>query len=376
MKPIRIDPSEISTESFAKRYPVVRIVDQYASQLEELFLIRNPRFRFEPAEENALQNFTDAHTAGLPMREAGAWFYFPWNKLLAHFLPDEMHQELRTSRNRYLITGDEQNRFREFRIGIAGLSVGSHAAHTIAMMGGAKQMRIADPDVISGSNLNRLRLDFSYVGTSKCDAVAQSIYQLDPYCDIDAFPQGVSEDNLEAFMSGLDVFVECMDQLELKIRSRLIARKLGIPVLMATDNGEGNIVDVERYDLDDKTELFNGVVGPLTLEEFKSFPPKDLLKLATRIAGVDVVHPQMLHSVSQIGRSLYAWPQLGNAATLTGVTIAYLVKRLANKLPLNGGRTEINLDAIFDPFYLRPEAVREREQQRKSGLQAIGFNVQ
>jgi tRNA threonylcarbamoyladenosine dehydratase len=375
IKPIIVDSRQTGLEDFKKQNPVERTIDQYDELLKELFLIRNPRFRFDPHYEEPLAAFFKEYFGDRPHEEAGKWFYFPWNRTLAHFLPDAMHQELHTARNKFLITKEEQEKFYNFKIGIAGLSVGSHAALTIAMMGGGKFMRLADPDEISGSNLNRIRLDYTYVGTNKCDAVTESLYQINPYSEIESYPQGVSAESLEEFLSGLDVFVECMDNPELKIRSRLIAKKLGIPVLMATDNADGIIFDTERYDLDRNLELFNGVAGHLTLEEFQKFPPQELPKLATKIAGVDVVQPKMLHSVSEVGRSLYSWPQLGDAATLTGVAIAYVAKRLALGLPVTVGKCEVNLDAIFDPDYNKLEVAKKRDEERKEYLRKIGFEV-
>ena len=375
-KPIIYNPQKESIEDFGKKYPVHRVVDEYEKELlKELFLIRNPQYRFNPNYQEALAVFVKDHCNGRPLNEAGTWFYFPWNKTLVHFLPDEMHQELHTARNKYLITKEEQEKFYNFKVGIAGLSVGSHAALTIAMMGGGKFMRLADPDEISGSNLNRIRFDYSYVGKNKCDAVTESIYQMNPYGDIHAYPQGVSVESLEEFLNGLDVFVECMDNLELKIRSRLIAKKLGIPVIMATDNGDGIIFDTERYDLNQNLELFNGVAGDLTLEEFQKFPPQELPKLATKIAGANVVVPRMLQSLLEVGKNLYSWPQLGDAATLTGVAIAYVIRRLALGLPVTTGKTEVNLDIIFDPDYKNPEVSLKREEERKTYLRKIGFDL-
>lgn len=364
MEPVIFDPA---------RHPVLRTIDEYEELLTELFLIRNPQYRFNPDYKEALAKFIEEHCGGKPLKEAGMWFYFPWNKTAVHFLPDVMHQELRTARNKYLITKEEQEKFYNFKIGIAGLSVGSHAALTLAMMGAGRVMKLADPDEISGSNLNRIRLDYTYVGTNKCDAVAQLIYQTNPYAELHCYPKGISVENLEEFMAGLNVFVECMDNPELKIRSRLMAKKLGIPVIMATDNGDSIIFDIERYDTDPDLELFNGAAGHLTLEEFQKFPPQELPKLATKIAGPDYVDPKMLHSVSEVGKSLYSWPQLGDAATLAGVVTAYVVKRLALHEPLRTGKMEVNLDSIFDPHYHDPAVAKKRDDERKEYLRRIGF---
>ena len=375
MEPVVFDPKQGTLDDFKRKNQAERTIDEYPELLKELFLIRNPQYRFNPNYAEALAAFEKEHYASKPPEEAGAWFYFPWNRTLVHFLPDAMHQELRTARNKFLITKEEQEKFYGMKVGIGGMSVGSHAALTIAMMGGAREIRIADPDTISGSNLNRIRLDYTYVGTNKCEAVARLLWQTNPYSTIKTYTDGITRENMDEFLGGLDVFVECMDHPEMKILTRLECRTRGIPVVMATDNNDGIIFDIERYDLDKNLELFNGVAGHLTLEEFQKFPPQELPKLATKIAGIDAVQPRMLHSVSEVGRSLYSWPQLGDAATLAGIATAYVVKRLALGLPLKTGKLEVNLDAIFDPEYMEPDVAKARENERKDHLRRIGFDL-
>lgn len=360
-------------EDFEARHRVFRIVDEYESMLTELHQIRHPQLGFSTGDEAARRRFVADHCAGRPLARCGSWFYFPGNGMLVHYLPASEHDELRTARNRLLITDAEQRALRNLHVGIAGLSVGSHAALTVTMMGGARRLRIADPDRISGSNLNRIRLDFSYVGRRKCDAVAELILQTNPYAQLEAVPEGLNTDNLEAFMTGLDVFVDCMDDLELKLRARMVANRLGIPVLMATDNGDGVILDVERHDLDPATQPFNGSVAGLTLELVQQCPPGQLARLATQIAGAGQVHPRMLESVSRIGTTLHAWPQLATAATMTGAVIAYALRRLANDLPLPGGRTALDLEAALDPDYSLPAARQQRERRRARALSKIGL---
>lgn len=359
-------------EKFLKENPGTQVLDTYSDQLQELFLIRNPRFRFDKTgHPQALQQFLDSIGR---MDEHGTWFYFPFSKLLAHFLPDDWHQELRTARNKNLITAEEQNKFYNFNVGITGLSVGSHAALTLAMMGGGKILKLSDFDTLSGSNLNRIRGTFTEIGMGKCELVANQIYQLNPYANIYSFNKGITLENIQEFLAGppkLDVLVESLDNPELKIRLRLEARKLGIPVIMATDNGDNIIFDVERYDIDPNLKLFNGVAGDLTLEQFQKFPPHELPKLATQIAGPNFVVPRMLESVFQVGKSLYSWPQLGDAASLAGVATAYVIKRLALGQKLRTGKMEVNLDSVFDPDYNPTK--EQQEKDRRKFLEQIGL---
>ncbi len=346
MKPELIqagDVARISTERNAK------VVDVYDQLLEDLFLIRNPRFKFSKDYASELSVFVDSMKVGGELTASGSWFYFPWSNTLVHYLSDSEHQELRTARNRNLILTEEQTKLRNAHIAIAGMSVGSHCALTLNMMGMSRHMSIADPDVLSGSNMNRVRYDYTRVGQAKTAVAREALYQMDPYGTIDEYPTGVNASNVEAFLSGVDVLVEETDHLETKIFLREEARKRGIPVVMATDNGDGVIVDIERFDLDRTTKLFNGAIGDITLEEFKSFPPQELPKLAAKIAGVELIVPRMKTSLAEVGTTLYSWPQLGDAATLCGVTVSYIVKQIVLGFPVRSGKIDVNLDTIFKP---------------------------
>jgi hypothetical protein len=347
------------------------IIDQYELLLEDLFLIRNPRFKFIKDHVSELEQFTREYAVGKSLSECGEWFYFPWNRTCAHYLTESEHLEIRTARNREIIKKDEQAALYGLRVAYAGLSVGSHGVATFALMGGGRHVKIADPDTVSPSNLNRIRFDFLDVGKKKTDLTSEYLYQLNPYADVESFPDGVSEANMDAFLSDIDVLVEETDNLEMKIRLRFEARKRGIPVIMATDNGDNIIFEADRFDLDRNAQLFNGAIGDITIEEFRSFPPQELPRLATKIAGPDLVTIRMTESLLQVGKTIYSWPQLGDAATLSGVAIAYALRRIALKQPLTQQKVEISLDSIFDPTYA--DGKTERDARRAEFRRAIGL---
>jgi len=339
----------VELDVFLASRPGVQVFDQYQGLLEELCEIHNPSVRDPLLFAPLWAEFLGDH-GGADLRAQGSWVFFPWNNKLVHYLPQELHDELRTARNRNIITAEEQKLFRECAVGIAGLSVGSHAALTLAMMGGCNTMKLADPDVVSGSNLNRIRLGFSAVGQRKVDLSAQIIYEMNPYADLHLFPSGISKENFEQFVNvgkRIAVFLEEMDNLGLKIEVRKWARALRIPVLMVTDNADGVIVDVERYDLEPDLPIFAG--------RLKDIPEGDLGKLeaamraqvATQIVDPSVVAPRMLSSVQEVGKTLYSWPQLGDAATLAGATLSYLVKQIASRETLKTGRHLISFEDTF-----------------------------
>jgi hypothetical protein len=181
MQPEKYNPTNETLSEFKARVSPLQTIDQYSLLIEDLFLIRNPKYKFIKEYGEDLEKFTADYLGGKSMDEVGEWFYFPWNKILAHFLPEDEHFEIRTARNRNIITEDEQKKLYGLRVAYAGLSVGSHGALTFALMGGAGSIKIADPDVVSPSNLNRIRFDFLAVGRKKTDLIKEYIWQLNPY---------------------------------------------------------------------------------------------------------------------------------------------------------------------------------------------------
>ena len=369
--PERLDTGHETFDAFKERLQPRVVLDKYSDLLEDLFLIRNPRFKFIKEYSTELQAFTEMYRGGGDSTACGEWFYFPWNSTLAHYLPENEHQEIRTARNRNIILADEQQKLYGLRVAYAGLSVGSHGLATFALMGGGKKVHIADPDTVSASNLNRIRFDYLSLGRKKTDLSKEYLYQLNPYSDVVVFEQGVTDETMDEFFNDIDVLVEETDNLEMKIRLRLEARQRGIPVIMATDNGDNIIFEAERFDLDRTTPLFNGAIGDITLEEFKSFPPTELPRLATKIAGPSFVTERMMQSLPEVGKTIYSWPQLADAATLSGVAIAYALKRLALGQALPAEKREISLDAILDPDY--EAGTPAREAFRRSFLKVMGL---
>ncbi|MBI4136026.1 MAG: ThiF family adenylyltransferase [Candidatus Vogelbacteria bacterium] len=329
---------------FVNGHSGIQVVDQTRANLEELFLLRHPQYRFDKNYQTPLADFLKIYDRP----DFGQWFYFPWLNLLVRYLPEPLHLELRTGRNKNLITTAEQNRFYYSTVAILGLSVGSHAAAVIAMTGGSCRFKLADPDVLSGDNLNRIRAGFPDVGMKKVVIAARQILAINPYAEIELYPDGLTEENASEILNDSDVVIEETDNPYWKLRVRELSRERGLAVLMGTDNGDGAIVDIERYDLNKDAPILNGLIGDLTAAGLKNMPPTDLPKIAAKIAGADLVVPRMLESVAEVGKTLYSWPQLGTAANLCGSLLAYLARRIVTgDRALKSGRYTVGPETIF-----------------------------
>lgn len=347
-RPIKIN--SLNLQSFISKNKSIQIIDQYDNFLEELFLLRHPKYRFQKVNLNELLNFKKIFLKKKKQINSGKWFYFPWNNLLIHYLPEKEHLELRTGRNRNLITNEEQKKFYHATILLLGMSVGSHVALTLSMMGGFKKMILADPDEISGSNLNRIRSGFSQVGMSKVKSVSQQIYEINPYAKITIYPKGLTEKNISKILNKtkkIDIIIDEMDSPYFKIKIREVAQTLKIPVIMAADNGDGVNVDVERYDLDKNNFILHNIIPNVKSSDFKKINPKDLPQIISKIAGAKYASSRMINSVKSVGKTLYSWPQLGTAATLCGSTLSNLSRRIILNENIKTGRYIVNEKKMF-----------------------------
>lgn len=348
--------------------------DDYEEQLREHFALLNPTLVFSPDFEARFAAHRDG--IGMPLWQHGRWIYFPWRAALTHLLEDQAYQAVRTSRNRNLITEEEQKRFADAVVGIAGLSVGNSIALATVLQGGANRIRLADFDRLALSNVNRVRASAAEFGNNKAEMTARQIYELNPYAHVELFTDGLTPENIVRFFEGaprLDIVIDEIDNLAVKCLLREHAKRLRLPVVMAADNGDDGVVDIERYDLDPETPFFHGRMGEVSYEKLKGLDKLSTGRLIAKHVGPDTVALRMWASLFEIGKTIVSWPQLGGAAVLNGAAVAYCVRAIACDLPLEGNRALISLDEKLIPGYSGPE--QREERLRKGSEYAKMFGV-
>ncbi len=365
-------PSFITEEeslSLKKDNSLIVEIDAFSSAVEELFFIENPQYKKpQPGVIDLLDKYLASSTI------TPVFIYYPWKAVVVKTVPEDIYFMLRTARNRFIISHEEQNDYRNLHVAIAGLSVGSAILSSIVVNGGSKKMKIADFDTAEITNLNRMRAKLTDIGENKAFIAAKEVWELDPYAELDLWSEGISKDSLNKFLLDpkVDVFVDEMDSLDLKIAARFVCREAGIPVVMATDNGDGVILDVERFDLDKKQEIFHGLLGAVTPKDFENIDYKMWLQLATKIVGPTYLTPRMQESLSVIGKNIPSVPQLGTTANIAGAAVSFCLRRLASKLPLNSGRYTVGLEEKIIPEYMSDEAVKEREKNTEFFISQFG----
>lgn len=138
------------------------------------------------------------------------------------------------SRNIGWVTAEEQAKLRSSRIAIAGMGgVGGGHLLTLARLGIGK-FNIADLDEFDVVNLNRQAGAFmSTMGRSKVEVLREMATDVNPDSEISVFNEGVKLDNLDAFLTDVDVYVDGLDFFEIGIRRAVFAAcdARGIPVV-------------------------------------------------------------------------------------------------------------------------------------------------
>jgi hypothetical protein len=320
------------------------IRDIYRAQLTELFEIENPSLLFTPDFLQKQDAYVGKHIKDENLK--GNWVYFPWSGVLLHTLREEDYHKLRSNRNQNLITSEEQSKIALFAVAVVGLSVGSNIAVNLAYLG-VNRFKLCDFDVLETTNLNRVRGHIDQVGEQKIAVASQQIYEINPYAHIQHYVEGLSDSNLDDFIMDTNLIFEIIDDFKMKIKLRFRAREQRIPVVMMTNLGDSVLIDVERYDVDSSTQIFNGLIGNIGEEILeKEITKEDEKRYAVQIVGRDNVPPRALASLPEIGKTLVGRPQLMTTVSVSGGLAGYVARKIALGEHVPSGRRLFQFEDI------------------------------
>lgn len=323
---------------------VLSVFDEMEGQLQELVKSLHPSIKLKKEDYPEL---IKTHLNGQDIYEYGVWVYYPWNKGLVHLLDKDEFVEVRTNRNRYKITKEEQDNLSTKKIGIVGLSVGQSIALTLAMERACGELRLADFDTAELSNLNRIRTGVHNLGLNKTIIAAREIAEIDPFLNIKIFNDGLHAGNMDAFFTGggkLDLFVEVCDGLDIKIESRFKARELRIPVVM--DTNDRGMLDVERFDLEPERPVLHGLATGLDPHNIKDLSNEDKIPYILKMIGADTISTRLKASMLEVEQSINTWPQLASSVTLGGALTTDVCRRILLDQFHESGRYYIDLEEI------------------------------
>lgn len=348
-KPLLLDFKKSNDKKIISKIiasPGVKVHDNLYGQLAELIRITHPKKKFAPHE---LQLAIKKHLGKNTLADYGVWVHYPWSNRLVHILPKEEFIKVRTSRNHYKITPEEQALLATKKVGIIGLSVGQSVSVTLAMERICGELRLADFDVLELTNLNRIRTGLHNLNLPKVYSVAREISELDPYINIVCFPEGLNEDNLTAFFTKggkLDLMVEESDGFDIKILSRYRARELKIPVIM--EASDRCMVDVERFDLEKNRPVLHGLVDHLKIDALKKLKTtEEKIPYMLDVLGIESSSLRLRASMLEIDQSINTWPQLASAVTMGGGITADVSRRILLNSFTDSGRYYVDVEQII-----------------------------
>jgi len=200
-------------------------------------------------------------------------------------LPDDtvFSYETAFSRNIGWLSDPEQKTLRHQRVAIAGMGgVGGFHLLTLARLGVGK-FNIADLDTFELANFNRQAgAGMSTLHRPKVEVLAEMAREINPEAELDIYAQGVNAANLDAFFTGVDLYVDGLDFFAFDARELVFAHcaRHGIPAVTVAPLGMG-------------AALLNFMPGGMTFEEYFQLAGRPELEKAVRfLVGLA---PALLH---------------------------------------------------------------------------------
>lgn len=359
-------PNDQIRISELRRRSDVTVFDRINDQIKDLMKCRNPKIKFDSLDDPRLNPIVETYLDGRHPDEIGSWVFYPWKNYLVHLLGESEFIEVRTNRNKYKITDEEQTTLGTKKIGVIGLSVGQAVALTLAQERIGGELRLADFDDLELSNLNRVRTSTWNLGLNKSVSAAREIAEIDPYIKIRIFPQGLSESNLDVFFlegGKLDILVEECDGLDIKILARIYAKKHRIPVVMETN--DRCMVDIERYDLEPDYPIFHGLVKEEELEEVRTLKTnEEKVPFILKILGISTTSVELRSSMLEIEQSIITWPQLASSVNVGAGILTIAIKNILLGQIKSQGRFYYDFDELesfdFDKSVFQYDKIKSK----------------
>lgn len=111
---------------------------------------------------------------------------------------------------------DLQKKIHDGRVAVCGLGgLGSNIAISLARAG-VGSLHLIDFDRVDISNLNRQQYFVKQLGLHKTEALAQTLREIAPYCNIKLDTVKVTEENLRELLEGDDIICEAFDRADQK----------------------------------------------------------------------------------------------------------------------------------------------------------------
>jgi molybdopterin/thiamine biosynthesis adenylyltransferase len=243
------------------------------------------------------------------------------------------------ARNIGWVTQAEQAALRTKRVAIAGLGgVGGVHLLTLARLG-VSRFHIADFDRFGLPNFNRQAgAATSTLDRPKADVLASMVRDINPDIELRVFDQGVSAQNVDAFLDGVDLYVDGLDFFAFDARELVFAAcaARGIPAITVAPLGMG-------------AALLNFLPGGMSFEDYFGWRGQSEREKALRfLVGLAprVLHADYLADASRVDLSARRGPSTIMACQLcAGVAATEALKILLGRGRIRAAPHGVHFDA-------------------------------
>jgi molybdopterin/thiamine biosynthesis adenylyltransferase len=271
------------------------------------------------------------------------------NENLASVSPERAQRfdsEIAFSRTLGIVTPAEMRSLGQKTIAIAGLGgVGGSHLLTLTRLG-IGGFHLADFDTFSLENFNRQAgANLETIGREKIQVMEEYARRINPDLRIKPFPEGVTADNLGAFLTGVDVYVDSLDYFAFDIRAKVFdaCYERGIPVVCAGPIGMG-------------VALLNFLPGKMNFREYFDWKDDDseVTKAIKFLVGLapSLPHRHSLVDQRYVDLRAHKGPSTPMACELcAGFAGTEVLKILLKRGKVRAVPHSLHFDAYVEKFY-------------------------
>lgn len=243
------------------------------------------------------------------------------------------------------------NKIQSTSIAIGGLGLGGSIFINLVRMGFEK-FHISDPDIYERTNINRQRLaKESTLGVRKDTALLKEALDINPNLKVQCFPEGINQQNVSAFLEGIDWVIDVVDVFALneKLALNEEAARKKIPVASCGSLGFSSAVIV----FDHSTPSFAELTGLDPKADYQTNIQRFVQFLCPQIP--EYMQEQMQKAMNRNSHIPFVVPGVEFAAACAVTEVSKQILGLGKKIRAPNGIfiDPINLKIeIFEASYL------------------------
>jgi molybdopterin/thiamine biosynthesis adenylyltransferase len=144
---------------------------------------------------------------------------------------EELYQAL-WARTQLVLTDEDRAKLRKATVCINGLGgIGGIVVEELARSG-IGNITLSDPDIFEPTNMGRqLYATTKTLGRNKAEVASERVLEINPYCEVETYTDGVQKDNIFRMCQGVDVIIDQLDTMSRCVLQHRVAKTMRIPVV-------------------------------------------------------------------------------------------------------------------------------------------------